>query len=65
MAKTPFSGIQIYSALAPKPGPAVPKTWSPFFNNFTSLPIASISPASSSPSRVIFGFDKPVNNLEK
>jgi hypothetical protein len=55
----------MYSALAPKPGPAVPKTWSPFLNNFTSLPTASISPANSSPSVVIFGLMRPVNNLEK
>jgi len=55
----------MYSAFAPNPGLAVPKTWSPFLNNFTSLPRASISPANSSPSLVIFGFVRPVNNLEK
>ena len=55
----------MYLTLAPKLGPVVPKTWSPFLNNFTSLPTASISPANSSPSVVIFGLMRPVNNLVK
>jgi hypothetical protein len=43
--------------------PVDPKTLSPFLNNFTSLPTASISPANSAPCIAFFGLIRPVANL--
>jgi hypothetical protein len=61
-ASTPSSGMQIYSAWAPRAGSGLPKTWLPTWNRFTSLPTASTSPARSIPNLRTLGLNAPNTN---
>src|SRR5262245_23188000 len=61
-----LSGKTRYSAWEPQPNILPnPITLSPTVNDWTSLPIASTSPAKSQPVTVSFGLSRPVKNLMK
>src|SRR5437660_10643096 len=55
IASIALSLRQSYSAYAPRCRPVRAKTWSPFLNRVTSLPVDSISPANSWPRIFLLG----------